>query len=84
MDKVEFTFKTGRSRILTMRQAALLARYGIGTYETRDMAGRTETKAEDLSALDKAALHALAKARGVKVHHMAGADKVRAALEAAQ
>lgn len=39
----------------------------------------------DLDVMDKEQLHALAKERGVKVHHMAGAEKVRAALrEAAQ
>jgi hypothetical protein len=38
----------------------------------------------DLDAMDKAELHALAKERGVKVHHMAGADKVREALRAAE
>lgn len=35
---------------------------------------------DDLDAMDKDELHALAKTRGVKVHHLAGADKVRAAL----
>ncbi|ULR87186.1 hypothetical protein [Comamonas sp. B21-038] len=35
---------------------------------------------DELDGLDAAALHALAKERGVKVHHNAGADKVRAAL----
>lgn len=40
---------------------------------------------DDLEGMDKEQLHALAKERGVKVHHMAGAEKVRAALrEAAQ
>jgi len=38
---------------------------------------------DGLDALDKEQLHALAKERGVKVHHMAGADKVRAALREA-
>lgn len=38
---------------------------------------------DGLEALDKDQLHALAKERGVKVHHMAGADKVRAALREA-
>lgn len=37
----------------------------------------------DLDALDADALHAMAKDRGVKVHHKAGADKVRAALREA-
>lgn len=38
---------------------------------------------DGLDALDKDQLHALAKDRNVKVHHMAGADKVRAALREA-
>lgn len=38
---------------------------------------------EGIDELDKEQLHALAKERGVKVHHMAGADKVRAALREA-
>lgn len=37
----------------------------------------------DLKALDKAALQALAAEKGVKVHHNAGEDKLRAALEEA-
>lgn len=41
--------------------------------------------APDLEAMDRDELHALAVARGVKVHHLAGAAKVRAAIiEAAQ
>jgi hypothetical protein len=36
--------------------------------------------ADGLDELDKEQLHALAKERGVKVHHLAGAEKVRAAL----
>jgi arginase family enzyme len=38
---------------------------------------------DGLDGLDKEQLHALARDRGVKVHHMAGADKVRAALREA-
>lgn len=39
----------------------------------------------DLGEMNAAQLHALAKERGIEVHHRAGADKVRAALrEAAQ
>ena len=38
----------------------------------------------NLADLDKAALHDLAKQRGVKVHHAAGAETVRKALEAAE
>lgn len=36
-----------------------------------------------LEGLDKAALHAMAKERGIKVHHFASADTVRAAIKAA-
>ncbi len=39
--------------------------------------------AGDLEAMSVDELHALAKARGVDVHHKAGADKVREALRQA-
>lgn len=39
--------------------------------------------ANDLNSLDREQLHALARERGLKVHHLAGADKVRAALREA-
>lgn len=38
----------------------------------------------DLAALDTDALRALAQERGVKVHHNAGADKIREALRQAK
>lgn len=38
---------------------------------------------DGLEALGKEELHAIAKERGVTVHHAAGADKVRAALREA-
>lgn len=45
---------------------------------------QTDVVVDDgLDGLDKDQLHTLAKDRGVKVHHMAGADKVRAALREA-
>jgi len=37
MSKVEFTYKTGRKRMLRERDAKLLQRLGRGTYMTRDM-----------------------------------------------
>ena len=40
--------------------------------------------ANDLESLDTEALHALAKQMDLKVHHKAGADKVRAAIEDAR
>ena len=45
---------------------------------------KPEAETVDLAALDKEALHALAKERGVKVHHNAGAETVRKALAEAQ
>lgn len=101
MEKVDFTFKNGHTRIMAKRQAELLGKAGYGTYQTRDMARQpmatkpmqpapvldpvpaAESQDDGLEALDKEQLHALAKERGVKVHHMAGADKVRAALREA-
>lgn len=60
-------------------------------YITRDMADQPNvlkipdavipsSENDGLDTMEKADLHALAKGRGVKVHHMAGAEKVRAAL----
>lgn len=63
-----------------------------GGYQTRDMASQpmvtkpmqaaSEGVAidEGLDAMDKVQLHALAKERGLQLHHMLGAEKVRAAL----
>lgn len=75
---------------MAKRQAEVLGKAGFGTYQTRDMAtqpmltkpmqAESSPVAVDLDGMDKEQLHALAKERGVKVHHMAGADKVRAAL----
>ena len=101
MEKVDFTFKNRHTRIMPKRQAELLAKLGHGTYQTRDMAfqptltkpmlvetkAEAETAADDdgLDGLEKEELHALAKERGLTLHHMLGAEKVRAALrEAAQ
>lgn len=92
MQKVTFTYKNGRERMLSARDAELLQRLGKGTYLTRDMAADrpvvvvapvAKNKDVDLDSLDGDALHALARERGVKVHHKAGADKVRAALREA-
>lgn len=92
MQKVTFTYKNGRERMLSARDAELLQRLGKGTYLTRDMAAArpfpvvmpvADNKDVDLDSLDGEALHALARERGVKVHHKAGADKVRAALREA-
>lgn len=79
-----------------VRDAAAKYLIKIGTarqvkpeYLTRDMGSvpqavtvsrETMDVGDGLDLLDKEALHALAKERGIKVHHMLGAEKVRAAL----
>lgn len=89
MHKVLFSYKSGRERLIPKRDADLLARLGKGTYMTRDMAAQPvsdqpEGNSVDLSVLSAEELHFLAKQRGVKVHHKAGPEKVRAALREAQ
>lgn len=49
-----------------------------GPEPVADIAG-----SDGLDSLDAPELHEIAKARGVDVHHRAGADKVRAALREA-
>lgn len=88
MQTIPFTFKRGgRTKVITTTQAKVLARAGLGTYETRDMASMPKIQkpmvaatGDGLDELDKFALHELAKQRGLTLHHMLGADKVRAAL----
>ena len=95
MERVKFQYKRG-GRIVTvnLRQAEVLSRRGLGELANRSMEDKPQvTKFEarvdtgsnhsvdaSLDTMDKAALHALAKERGVQVHHAAGADKVRQAL----
>jgi len=79
--KVEFSYKNGRTRRMTSAQADLLQRLGHGTYQTREMrAAVPAIVADELDFLTLEELQGLAKERGIKVHHRAGADKVRKAL----
>jgi hypothetical protein len=80
--KALFNYKSGKQRGMTTREALILEKLGHG-YMVRDMATQPMVAPEikvDLDSMSREALHALAKERGVKVHHMAGAEKVRAAL----
>lgn len=89
--RVNFRYKNGRERMVLPAQAVLLEKLKQG-YMTRDMTAQSvgDVVASgvdvslDLDAMDRDQLHTLAKARGVQVHHNAGADKVRAALREAQ
>lgn len=82
--KVEIKLKNGRTMRTTeaiakvLRNRRLVADAG---YTTRDMASLPVE--ENLDGMNAEELHALAKERGVTVHHRAGADKVRAALREA-
>jgi hypothetical protein len=62
--------------------AVKAAREVQGEYLTRDMGQMPEVQkdGDGLDDMDKAQLHALAKERGLQLHHMLGAEKVRAAL----
>jgi hypothetical protein len=93
MERVDFKFKNGHVRKMPVKQATLLSKAGLGTYMTRQLVAAPVVEAPvivqavtpvepDLDAMDREQLHALAKERGVKVHHMAGADRVREALRA--
>jgi len=86
MKRVTFKFKNGYERKMLVAAADVLTKRGLGTYETRDMAFQpteikeVEPESDGLDDMEKAELHALAKERGLQLHHMLGADKVRAAL----
>lgn len=97
---VEFQYANGRQRSMNRRYADVLSKLGHGSYMTRDMRAtepapvapvapapaptKPEAVAVDLDKMESDALHALAQERGVKVHHKAGADKVREALRQAE
>lgn len=78
---IEITLRNGRKMRTTeavakvLRNRMLVADVG---YQTTD--ANSAPKADNLDAMSAEELHALAKERGVTVHHRAGADKVRAAL----
>lgn len=97
--KVEITLKNGRKMRTTEAVARVLRnrRLVAGDYQTAVLVpveaqedapvvaeSSEDTETDELDALDGDALHALAKERGLSVHHRAGADKVRAALREAQ
>lgn len=83
MSYVTFTYKDGRTRRMSQRDANLLQRMRRGTVAAETPAAPPAPSAVDLDAMDDDALRALAKDLGVKVHHKAGADKLRAALREA-
>lgn len=87
--KVEVKLKNGRSFRTTEAVARVLRNRMLiaeDSYPTRMLVTETPAvKVNDyLDGLTVEELHALAKDRGVEVHHRAGADKVRAALREAQ
>lgn len=85
MTKVQFIHRSGRVERMEKRYASILQGLGRGTYMTRDMRADAPAVAvvDDVDSMTQEQLHALARELGVKVHHKAGADKVRAALREA-
>lgn len=92
MSKIKFVHKNGREELMHPRYADVLQKLGWGSYMTRDLtaappiqpsAREVMGKSDELDGLDAGALHALAKVRGIKVHHNAGAEKVRQAIREA-
>lgn len=79
--RVEITLKNGRKMRTTEAVARVLRnrRLVAEDYNTADLVP-AQSQSDGLDDLDSEALHALAKERGVTVHHRAGAEKVRAAL----
>lgn len=82
MNRVMFNHKSGRQELMELRYAKILQGLKRGTYMTRDMRPATEPKplGDEYDRMDAQALRELAKERGLKVHHKAGADKIREAL----
>lgn len=66
-----------------MAAQPMVTRPMVAQLDTPPAAEAATPPDDGLDAMDREQLHALAKDRGVKVHHMAGADKVRAALREA-
>lgn len=75
--KIEIMLKNGRKMRTTEAVARVLRnrRLTADNYQTTQM-----VEDDGLDSLGFDELHALAKERGIQVHHRAGADKVRAAL----
>lgn len=92
--KVKFRHKSGRVQEMALPYAEILAKLKRGSYLTRDMTAiigkesaaiEPELNNDDgLDILDVDELREIAKDRGVKVHHAAGAEKIREALRKAE
>jgi hypothetical protein len=76
-------FKTNEAVAKVLRNRMLVAE---DSYPTRVLITETApiTRSDYLDDLSPEQLHALAKERGVEVHHRAGQEKVKAALREAQ
>lgn len=79
--------KGGAKRDIHPKVAAILIKQGhvreVGqTYQTRDMRAvqPTNTATNPILSMTLEELRALAAQRGIKIHHRAGADKIREAL----
>jgi thiamine monophosphate synthase len=89
---VQFRYSNGRERAMNRREAEILRKLKRGTYQTADLVANVQYLTADvvhieqksIDDMNKAELHALAKEMGIRVHHMAGADTVRAKIREVQ
>jgi len=77
------TADTYKTRVMTA-SAPAPARPSAGIFSPGEISDLSPVRSVGLDDMDAEQLHALARQRGVKVHHLAGARKVRQALLDAQ
>lgn len=75
--------KVGRGTYMTRDMTAAPPSQSTPSKPIVEIPASREAATADLDAMELAELHALARDLGVKVHHKAGADKVRSALREA-
>ena len=85
-------YRKGQTKNVPDKLARFYVKNGIAepvrrdnTYQTKVMvADTTSEPVDDLEGLDVEELRALAELRGLKVHHKAGAEKIKETLRSAE
>lgn len=83
---VIFEYTNGRKREMLERDAKILTKLRKGRYLTRDMANvpmlqkEADSTVNSIEEMDRESLKEYAKSLGIRIHHMAGADKIRDAI----
>lgn len=81
--KVLQKLKHGAYQVEDVRSESVIDLPAAPIAQIDDDEVQADVRSDELEDMDLEQLHALAKERGVKVHHKAGVDKVRAALREA-